>query len=177
MIAAQDLKDAFEAGHCLTLISDQRDGNSDYFGYIVGLSDHFVMLQTVEDWHSNGIQVFPLTRLHSLELSDVDQARMKILAFNGVGRIDGYDWVNLSSFVELLWSLKSNDRTVFLSDNDEAEVGDILDVKKTHLTLKAIDAMGLRVEEPVEFYYSNITYVQFDDEYTRVLKKYADRDA
>ena len=121
-------------------------GEGEFTGFIIKLSNQFAMLHVVDDWHLNGVQIIPVTRISSVEPSDNHHEREKILFWNGVKKSVFYDDVNI--------------------DNS----------KNQSLTLKGIDRAGQWLKDEIVRPFSDIWYVIFDDEYSRVLGAYIENE-
>ena len=169
-----DLIELFQKGCYLDLIGDSDDGSDKSSGFIVGLNTHFVVLQSIEDWHSDGIEIFPLNRVDRYLCDDLKKKQQKILAWHGVKRTNQYDWVDLSGYKELFLSIRGNAKSVFIADDEDAEVGEISEVRDHSVLLRGIDATGSWIEDRIEFSFEDILHTSVDDEYSRVLKKFAD---
>ncbi len=146
-------------------------------GFVVGLSPAFVLLQSIYEWQDYGAHIFPRGLVRGCEVSDFHDDQQKIIAFNSVKRTKRYTWVNLTNFSELFRSLKPKNKFVVVSIDDEADVGQIDAIHKEGLELKAVDPGGNWIDEVIECPFEDITSVQFDDNYSRVLQRYVERAA
>ena len=169
----EDLKISFESGRYIAVVSDDGDDNTDYRGIVVGLSAAFVALLSVQDWHSDGLQIFPLKRIKRLEHSAVRDEQGEILSWKGVRNFGQYDWLGLSSFAEIFETIRTRKNVVFISSNDAAEVGEISRIEDACVVLRGIDGAGDWIDGDVKFAFEHILMVSVDDEYSRVLYEYA----
>ena len=144
-------------------------------GFIVGMSDTLVLLQVVYEYSDYGALVLPVDSVQSCEMSEYHDDQLKIIAFNSVKRTQRYKWVRLDNFVELFRSLMPKKRFVVLSFGDSADVGLIEDVGADSVDLKAVDPGGNWSDDTLECDFEELTSVQFDDNYSRVLQRYVER--
>jgi len=146
-------------------------------GFIVGMSAQFVLVQAIYEWQDYGAMVIPIERIEACETSEFHDDQVRILDFNSVKRTKRFAWVKLGGYPDLFRSLKAKSRFVVLSQDDEADVGEIAEVTADSVTLKAVDPGGNWIEDELEFAYEDITLIQFDDNYSRVLQRYVARAA
>lgn len=146
-------------------------------GFVVGLSASFALLQAIHEYQDVGALIVPLGNIEDFDVSDYHDDQLKILAFNSIKRTKRYSWVRLGSFAELFLSLKLKNKFVVISVEDEADVGQIAAVHADGVDLKAVDPGGKWMNEELECAFDDITLVQFDDSYSRVLQRYVERAA
>lgn len=146
-------------------------------GFVVGLSSAFVLLQAIYEYQDMGALIVPLANIEGFDVSDYHDDQLKILAFNSIKRTKRYSWVKLASFADLFQSLKAKGKFVVISVEDEADVGQIEAVHGESVDLKAVDPGGNWIEGALECAFDDITLVQFDDSYSRVLQRYVERAA
>jgi hypothetical protein len=171
MSVTEQLRDALKSE---TLIQLHLGGGS-HEGFVVGLGPDLVLLQTIHEWQDWGALVVPIAEIERCEVSEFHDDQVKILALNSVKRTKRYVWVRLGSMAELFKSLLPKGRFVVQTFGDEAEVGRIEAVNADSLDLKPVDPGGNWVEDTFECDFADITMVQFDDSYSRVLQRYAER--
>lgn len=173
MSITSDLREALANETYIRL--NLEDGSHE--GFVVGLSDKLVLLQAIYEWQDTGALVVPVERVESCDVSDHQEDQVKILAFNSVKRTKRYSGIKLTNLSELFKSLKPKNRFVVISVEDEADVGQIDAIEKDHVVLKAVDPGGNWMEDELECPFEEITTVQFDDSYSRVLQRYVERAA
>ena len=165
------LKHAFSAGSYVDLAVPE----GSHSGFVVGLSDDLVLLQAVHEWNDAGALVVPVDRVESVGISERHDDQIRILAFNSVKRTQRYKGVKLTSMAALFRSVMAKGRFIVLSFEDEAEVGLIEDVGEDSVDLKAVDPGGNWTGDTLECAFDDITAVQFDDNYSRVLQRFIER--
>lgn len=146
-------------------------------GFVVGLSQTFVLLQAIHEWNDVGAMIFPFDAVEDCDVSDFHDDQLKILDFNSVKCTKRYAWVKLNSYADLFKSLKIKNKFVVVSLEDEADVGQIASISSDSVDLKAVDPGGNWIEELLDCPYEEITLIQFDDSYSRVLQRYVERAA
>jgi len=171
MSVAEQLKNALKSE---TLVQIHL-GDGSHEGFVVGMGPDLVLLQAVHEWQDWGALIVPVSQIESCEVSEFHDDQLKILALNSVKRTKRYAWVRLGSMAELFKSLVPKGKFVVLTFDDEAEVGRIEAVNAESLDLKAVDPGGNWIEDTMECDFADITLVQFDDSYSRVLQRYAER--
>ncbi len=144
-------------------------------GFVVGLSQDLVLLQAIHEWNDAGALVLPVDAIESCDMSEFHDDQLKVIAFNSVKRTQRYKWVKLGSITELFRSLMPRGRFVVLSFGDEADVGLIEAVSEESVDLKAVDPGGNWTGDTLECAFEDITAIQFDDNYSRVLQRYIER--
>jgi hypothetical protein len=173
MSTISDLRDALANETYIRL--NLEDGSHE--GFVVGLSDKLVLLQAIYEWQDTGAMVVPVDRVESIDVSDHHEDQVKILAFNSVKRTKRYSGIKLANFAELFKSLMPRNKFIVISVEDEADVGQIDSVAADHFVLKAVDPGGNWMDDELECPFEEITSVQFDDNYSRVLQRYVERTA
>ena len=173
MSIISDLRDALSNETYIRLNVD--DGSHE--GFVLALSDKLVLLQAIYEWQDTGALIVPIERVESCDISDHHDDQVKILAFNSVKRTKRYSGIKVANFAELFKSLKPKNRFVVISVEDEADVGQIDSIGSDHVVLKAIDPGGNWMDDEIECPFEEITSVQFDDSYSRVLQRYVERTA
>lgn len=146
-------------------------------GFVVGLSASFVLLQAIHEYQDVGALIVPLEQIDDFDVSDYHDDQLKILDFNSVKRTKRFSWVRLGSFADLFQSLKVKNKFVVISVEDEADVGQIASVRADNVGLKAVDPGGNWIDEELDCAFEDITLIQFDDSYSRVLQRYVERAA
>lgn len=173
MSIRNDLRQAFESGDYVAVSLD--DGAHE--GFIVGLSETFVLLQAIYEWQDVGALIIPVSGVEGCDRSDHHDGQVNILTFNSVKRTKRYAWVNLSSMAALFQSLKPKGKFVVISTGDEADIGLLQDIGRDSVDLKAVDPGGAWIDDPITCEFEDITSIQFDDSYSRVLQRYVERKA
>lgn len=163
------------AGDYIEITLKADSGDTDHEGFIVGLTDDFVLLEVFEAWTGDGVRIIPLKHIEAVTRDDIHADRQKILVWNGVTPTEAYDWLNLASFRTLFASALAVDATVCVHDGDDMEVGKVLAVFDDRVRLKLIDGAGAWVEEPMDYPFEDVVSVETGDEYSTVLRRYAER--
>jgi hypothetical protein len=149
-------------------------GDTEHEGFVIGLTDRFVLLEVFEAWTGDGVRILPLEYVDTVARDDIHADRQKILAWNGVTPTEAFDWLNLASFRTLFASALAVDATVCVHDGDDMEVGKVLAVFDDRVRLKLIDGAGAWVEEPIDYPFADVVTVETGDQYSTVLRRYAE---
>ncbi|MBW8733551.1 MAG: hypothetical protein JF571_04445 [Asticcacaulis sp.] len=173
MGVAQQLKDALaqETYVRLNMEGESREG------FVVGLGPDLVLLQVIDEWHDAGAAVLPIDVIESCDVSEWHDDQQKVIAFNSVKRTKRYAWVKLGTWADVFKSLAPKAKFIVLSFGDEADVGQIDAVNADSVDLKAVDPGGNWIGDTLECPFEDITALQFDDNYSRVLQRYVERAA
>ncbi|MDI7774392.1 hypothetical protein [Asticcacaulis sp. EMRT-3] len=167
------LKQAYEQGTYVRL--EIEEGGHE--GFIVGLNARFLLLQAVYEWQDVGALIVPVERVEGCEVSEFHDDQRRILDFNSVKRTKRYAWLKLGSYAEIFQSLQVKKKFVVVSQDDEADVGQISVVNDESVDLKAVDPGGNWIDEDLDCPFDDISLIQFDDNYSRVLQRYVERAA
>ncbi len=162
------------AGDYIDLALKDSAGGEEHEGFIVGLTDTFVMIESFEAWTGDGVRIIPLAHIDGVMREEIHQDRQAILVWNGATPTESYDWLNLSGFRALFASVLSVDATVCVHDEDEVEVGKVLAVFDDRVRLKLIDGGGKWIDEPLDYPFTDIVMVETGDQYSTVLRRYAE---
>jgi hypothetical protein len=162
------------AGDYIEITLKDSAGGEEHEGFVVGLTGGFVLLEVFEAWTSDGVRIIPLANIEAVTRDPIHQDRQAILAWNGAVPTEAFDWLNLSGFRALFASALAVDATVCLHDEDEMEVGKVLAVFDDHVRLQLIDGAGAWMEEPLDYPFEDIVMVETGDQYSTVLRRYAE---
>ncbi|MDV6329269.1 hypothetical protein [Asticcacaulis sp. 201] len=172
-----DIRKTLEAAQNLGTFVHLTLDSGGHDGFVLAVGPDLVLIQAVHEWQDVGALVVPVDLIENCEVSDYADAQLKILDFNSVKRTKRYSWVRLGSFPELFRSLKFKEKFVVASAADSADVGLVDVVEDDCVVLKSVDPGGAWQEDEVEWPYEDITLIQFDDSYSRVLQRYVEKNA
>ena len=162
------IREWIAAGECIDITLFDETESSD--GIALAVSDTFVAILCVDQWHADGVKIFPLDKITAIEPCP---ERRKILAWNGVETTNRYFWLDLESYAGLFQSLKKRDQFITVEDEEELDVGLVAAIGPDFVKLTAIDPDGDWVEDLVEYPYQDITTIWVDCEYANVLGTYS----
>ena len=174
LTTASRLRPHLVAGDYIEIVLKDEVGGEEHEGFIVGLTAGFVLLEVFEAWSSDGVRIIPLDQIETVSRDPIHKDRQAILAWNGATPTEAFDWLNLSGFRALFASALAVDATVCLHDGDEMEVGKILAVFDDCVRLKLIDGAGAWMAEPLDYPFEDIVMVETGDQYSTVLRRYAE---
>jgi hypothetical protein len=162
------------AGDYIEIELKESTGGEAHEGFLVGLTDSFALLEVFEAWTGDGVRIIPLKHVEAVVRDPIHADRQKILAWNGVTPTEAFDWLNLSGFRALFASALAVDATVCLHDGEEMEVGKVLAVFDDRVRLSLIDGAGAWMTEPLDYPFEDIVVVETGDQYSTVLRRYAE---
>lgn len=145
-----------------------------YKGYAFKVTDLFVAIQQITDWHSDGIRVFPIDKVAGLRQSEHEAANESVLMWNGVEPTNEYEWLDLSSYEKLFTCLQQKEKTVWVGYDGRAQVGTINQVSADTVYTEDFHSQGYWMEGLSDTPFKDITDIAFDSEYITVLRAYAD---
>ena len=162
------IREWIAAGECISITLTDDDDSSD--GIALAVSDTFIVILYVEQWHADGVQVIPLDKIADIEPSP---ERRKILAWNGVTTTNRYFWLDIGSYAGLFQSLKKRDSFITVEDDEDLDVGLVTAIGPDFVKLSAIDPDGDWSEDLADYPYKDITIICVDCEYANVLGAYS----
>lgn len=173
MVDRSELEKALHGPAYGDLVTTEEDGSREYSGFLLGVSDQFVLLQSVDDWRDDGAMIIPLKWVKSFDQFEIHANRLAVLAWAGVSRTQRYGWIDISDFKALFLSLQGRNTAVMLSDSDDVEIGDIVEVKDACVVIRAIDGGGNWLDGALDYAFEDIVSVCVESHYIEVLRAYA----
>ena len=168
-----DFEYALKLNSYIEITIDDDGDNDTYHGVVVSLSDIFITIIEIDDFHADGLTVIPINRIEKFECGHSERNKKKILKFNGLEIESDYSWLNLSSFKDLFKSIQQSSQSIFVESNDVRGTGFIHSSEKNHLIMQAFSPSGIQSDDPAVLDHKNIYAVCIGDEYSSVLCKYA----
>lgn len=171
----EDLQKTHSTGRFISL---RLEDDTAHDGFVLNIGSDLVLLQEIYEWQDAGALIVPIHRVTACEVSDYAEDQLKILDFNSVRPTKRYGWMRINSLQDVFKSLKFKEKFVVLSAGDDtAEVGLVDTVEDDCVVIKAVDPGGNWLPDEVEWPYEDISLIQFDDSYSRVLQRYVARAA
>lgn|GEM_PF-2865401 len=175
LIKASQLRPHLVAGDYIEIELKESVGGDSYEGFVVGLTDGFLLMENFSGWTTDGVCIFPLKHIDAITHDQVRKDRQAILTWKGATPTEAFDWLNLSGFKTLFTSALAVGATVGVHDDDGLEIGVVLAVFEDRVRLKVISTGGAWLEEPLDFPFDEIVIVETGDEYSSLLRRYAER--
>lgn len=145
-------------------------------GFVIGLSELFVVTADVKEWHIDGVKVYPLKHVLEIDTGKRTKSIEEILQWHNVIPDENYGWLNIKSYYELFSVLQSKQKTVWIGYKGKAQVGIIKYFDQSVVHSEDFNADGNWMEGVSITPYDDITDVGFDSEYILKLRAFADRD-
>lgn len=150
-------------------------------GFPLVMSDQFLVLQEIREFHLDGYAVVPLKNIYALRSGRAERAIERVLTGEGL-----YDHINLpyplnlDSFQELFRSIQALAKNVIIEtlevDGDMIEesfvIGKITGFSKRSVAILNFDDAGYWNPEPTILGYKQIKWITFDSEYINLFSKY-----
>lgn len=169
-----DFEYALKLNYYIEITVDDEGDNDKYNGIVVALSELFVAIIEIDDFHADGISIIPISRIEKINCGQSQRNKKSILIYNGLKIDDGFGWLQLENFKELFECIQKSGQTVFVSANEDCEAGYVKSSDDNIVLLKACTPSGVYSDDPAFVQHKNIYAINLGDEYSSVLCKYAD---
>lgn len=146
-------------------------------GFIVNISEHFIVLQENIDFKILGYMVIPISVVTYVRYNKNDATVDRILREEGqIDKVNNRYELDLSSWQTLCADLQQTGLTV-ISECEQPErnyfcIGKIENAGKKHLSIRYFNAEGILDKKDTRHKYKWITKLRFDDQYANVFSKY-----
>lgn len=147
-------------------------------GYIVDLSQDFILLKEVDEFSIIGYNIIPIKTIRKLRYNDNDKYSDFIYKseFSETELISKDFEINISSFEDVFKDLKRLDKTI-ISECEKFKhgyfaIGNLNKVENNAVFINYFDAQGRLDEKSVEHKFKWVTKITFDDNYSKVFSKY-----
>jgi len=168
-----DFEYALKLNSYIDITMDEDSDNDTADGIVVSLSDTFIVIIEIDEFHADGLTVIPINRIEKFECGQRERSKKQILNFIGLKIDDNYSWLDLSSFKGLFDTINKSGQSIYISSNDIDEVGYINSSEKNNLLMKSCYPSGVWSEDPAVIAHKKVYAVCIGDEYSSVLCKYA----
>ena len=150
-------------------------------GFPLTVTDQFVLIQEINDFHLDGYTIIPLRNLYAVRSGKAE--RMIERVFTGEGTIDKIktpDDLRLDSFRDLFRSIQKLGKLVIVDsvevDGDMMEedsfIGRIVGMSPRSVAILNFTGAGVWDTEPTVVAYKQIKWITFDNEYVNTFAKY-----
>ena len=154
------------------------NGKANIFGLIMRLSERFMHLIESDGFRFNGEIIITMDHYDSIRCNDFDKTIKRILkaekqlSSSNPKRTK----IELSTWKSVFTDLKNSDIHVIVECEDLKKptftIGPIEKINKKLVHIRNYDANGLLDKKPTKIKFKNITLVKFNDEYSKVFRKY-----
>lgn len=146
-------------------------------GYVVDLSDDFVLIQEVDDFKICGYIVIPIKSISEIICNKNEKFFDKIMESEGLKqKIKNKHKINLKNWKTIFKSIKNLDFNVIVEnevpDDETFDIGPIIKINSTKMKIRYFNAQGVINAELTKIPYNKITLVNFDDSYINIFSKY-----
>ncbi len=146
-------------------------------GFMVKVTDDFVVLQETEDFRLLGCVIFKTSAIREIRNNKDDKFYDKIMESEGLKKSIGPKTkVDATSWPTIFTSLKNAGNFVIVecegSEKNHFIIGEITAVNKKSVDILYFDARGRFEKEATKIKFKKITKVTFDDQYVDTFKKY-----
>lgn len=145
-------------------------------------SDDLILVRDIKDWHYDAYMIFPKKYIKKIIYGKIEKCREKILPpIKREDFLNGIEKINLTSIKDALYSLKELIKCVCIENAQENNyifvLGKIKKLKTKKLVLQEINLCGYYEPKVTKIKYNNITSIFFDDEYSKKLIEFAEKQA
>lgn len=146
-------------------------------GYILAISEQFVLLQETDDFRAMGYVIIPLAQIKKLRYNNTDKYYDKIMHWEKeIEHIKLNHTISLENWQAVFNSLKAININVIIecesSDINTFNIGPIVTTEEQSVHINYFDSKGFLDTEVTIIDYPSITKVLFDDRYINVFSKY-----
>lgn len=146
-------------------------------GFVVDISDKFIVLQEVAEFEALGYAIIPIDTITQVRYNAHDATVDRILSEEG-SMMDvkkAYD-IDITSWQSLCEDLRKTGLTV-ISECERSKrryfcIGEIQEAGKNRLSIRYFNAEGILDKKNTKHKYKWITKLRFDDRYANVFSKY-----
>lgn len=154
------------------------ENDTSIFGFIVKISDEFLMVEESNDFSLAGIKIIPYERVIGIRNNIYDKVSKKIYLEENLIKLNQKIIRNtsLKNFESLFKSIKKQDFHCIVEsrkkDKEVFSIGEILEVNEKSVLIKNYDAAGKIDKKPSKISFKNIELINFNDNYSLVFRKY-----
>jgi len=146
-------------------------------GFILGMSDKFLLIQESDEFRILGYQIFPIGTIKHVRYNKFDKTYNSILLKEGLLKeVELKHKIDLSDWASVCRSVKKTGLTI-ISECEHPDIqsfciGDIKRINKKSISIRYFNAHGIYDEENTTNDFKNITKLSFDDHYANIFSKY-----
>ncbi len=146
-------------------------------GYVVDLSDDFVVIQLTDDFKMLGFNIFPIKHIIKVRYNNYDRYYDKIMELekekDSIGlktKIDLATWKSVfktfqQKRMNIIVECESADSATFT-------IGSVKKITKESVYILYFNAAGFVDEKPTRIDFNKISKIMFDDRYIDIFSKY-----
>ncbi|MBB4806317.1 hypothetical protein HNP38_001589 [Chryseobacterium defluvii] len=148
------------------------------FGFILKMSDEYLMVQETYDFTLAGIKIIPQERILSIRCNPYDKTQKKILSEEHLLKFDQniIHHISLRDAGTLFKSLKKQNFHCIVESTKKKKgrfsIGEILEVDDKFVFINNYDPTGKTGKKPHKISLKKIEMVTFNDNYTLIFRKY-----
>lgn len=148
------------------------------FGFILNVSDDFLMIQETYDFTLSGIKIIPYKRISSIRHNRFDTISKNIFSEEGLVKFNQkiIDNTSLKNGESLFKSIKKQNFHCIVDstkkNKDLFSIGEILDVNEKSVTIKNYDPSGKFNKKSPKISFKNLEFITFNDNYSLTFRKY-----
>lgn len=148
------------------------------FGFILKMSDDFLMVQETHEFSLSGFKIIPYKRIASIRNNRFDKKTKEIFNEEGLIKFNQriIDNTSLKNPESLFKSIKKQDFHCIVESlkkkKDLFSIGEISEINDRSVTIKNYDATGKIYKKPHKISFKNLEFITFNDNYSVTFKKY-----
>ncbi|PCI96324.1 MAG: hypothetical protein COB15_10635 [Flavobacteriales bacterium] len=146
-------------------------------GFILGMSENFILIQDTDEFRILGYQIFPIDTIKHVRFNKNDKTYERILKEEGLlADVRLKHKINLTDWKSICKDIKKTGLTI-ISECEHPEIqsfciGELKRINKKSISIRYFNAQGIYDNENTTNDFENITKLSFEDHYANVFSKY-----
>lgn len=180
LAARKVLESAREARQMVCLKRDAIDATRVH-GLPLVLGPELVLLAAVPDWQLDGYAIVRIADITNVRSDEYERFAERVLEGEGeLARLAPPEpAVPIDSWLAAFEALRASGRYLLVHEegyeDEPMSIGPVVGLRAESVLVHYVDAAGEWEEEPSEILFADITRVQFDDRYSAVFGRYAEK--
>jgi len=162
----------------LNFVKVNLENESSILGFIVKISDSFLMIEETNDFSLAGTKIVPFERVIGIRHGASDKVSKRIYSEEGLIKLNQKIISNtsLKNFESLFKSIKKQNFHCIVEskkkDQELFSIGEIVDIDEKSVFIKNYNPLGKIDKKPRRINFKNIELINFNDNYSVVFRKY-----
>ncbi len=146
-------------------------------GFIINISDDFILLQESDEFRILGYQIIPIKIIKHVRYNKNDKTYERILKEEKLlHKVKAKYDIDLTDWKSITRDVKKTGLTVISECEDPEQdyfcIGKLKRINKKSISIRYFNAQGILDKENTKHQFKDITKLSFDDHYANVFSKY-----